>query len=132
LNSFWETCFLGDNGNDDKDDGRGDNNDDGSNDDDNGGGDNDDVGSNNNNNGGGDNNDDGGGGWDTLTAAGIDTDNNQLKAEMDNGCGRPRGGGKVHDQRRPWFPCNFLEIFFCFCILPTMWLGNNAVCSFFF
>jgi len=82
-----------DNDDDDKEDGS--NDDDGSN---GGDGNNDDSsdGDNNGSNGG-----DSGGGCDTVMAAGIDTDNNQLKAAMDNGHGRPRGC--------PWFPCcNFL------------------------
>jgi len=39
----------------------------------------------------------GGGGWDTATAAGIDTDNNQLKEAIDNGRGWPRGAVAVVD-----------------------------------
>jgi len=26
-----------------------------------------------------------------------------------NGRGQPRGGGRGHDRRRPWFPCDFLS-----------------------
>ena len=87
----------GNNGNDNEDEGGGDNNNDSSDDDNNGGGDsNDDSSDSDDNSGSGGNN---GGGCDTATAAGIDTDNNQLKQAMDNGRERPRG--------RPWFPCSF-------------------------
>ena len=85
----------------DDDKGGGDNDDDGSDEDHNGGCDNDDNSSDGDDNGG--NGGDGGYG-DTATSVSIDTDNNQLKAAMDNGRGRPRGGGRVHDRRRPWFP----------------------------
>ena len=89
----------GDNSDDDDDDDNdeedGSNNDDGSN----GGNDNNDDSSDGDNN--GSNGGDSSGSCDTVMAAGIDTDNNQLKAAMDNGHGRPRGC--------PWFPCcNFL------------------------
>jgi len=30
---------------------------------------------------------------------------------MDNGHGRPRDGGRVHDRQRPWLPRNFLVSF---------------------
>jgi hypothetical protein len=44
---------------------------------------------------------DGGGGCNTATAVGIDRQvNNQLKAAIDTGRGRPRGGGRGHGQRR--------------------------------
>ena len=104
-----------DNGNDDDNEGSGNNNDDGSDGDDNGGGENIDDSSTGDNNGG--NGGDGGGGCETVTAAGIDTDNNQLKAAMDNGRGQPIGC--------PWFPCcNFLVSCFAFafckeCVLRT-------------
>ena len=92
----------GDKGDNDNDKGGGDNDDDGSDKDDNGGCDNNDDSSDGDDNGG--NGGDCGGGCDTTKAAGIDTDNNQLKAAMDNGRGWPKGGGRVHDRRRPWFP----------------------------
>jgi hypothetical protein len=48
---------------------------------------------------------DGGGGCNTATAVGIDRQvNNQLKAAIDTGRGRPRGGGRGHSQRRHGLP----------------------------
>jgi hypothetical protein len=87
-------CGGGDNGNNDN--GGGDNDKDGSDDNDNGGSDNnnDDDRSDDNDNGG--NRGNGVGGCDTATAVGIDKkDNNQLKAAMEKGRRRPRGGGRV-------------------------------------
>ena len=85
----------------------------------NGSNDNDNGSSNNNNNGSDDNNNGGNrgnsrGGCDTIMAVSIDKeDNNQLKVSMDNGCGCPRGGGRVltTDYRHPRFPCDFLVRF---------------------
>jgi len=112
--------------NGDDDNGGGNNNNDGSDDNDNSGSDNDNDGSDGNNNGG--NRGDGGGDCDTATAVGIDKeDSNQLKVAMDNGRGRPRGGGRVLTASAHCFmqcPCEL----FLFCILQRMWLGNNAVC----
>ena len=56
-------------------------------------------------------------------AAGIDTDNNKLKEAMDNGHGRPRGGGRVHDRQRPWFPLNFLVSVTAFAFCKECALG---------
>ena len=75
-------------------------------DDDNGGGDNDNDGGDDNDDGGDDdhnggNGGKGGGGCNTATAVGIDRQvKNQLKAAIDTGRGRPRGGGRGHGQRR--------------------------------
>jgi hypothetical protein len=75
-------------------DGGGDNGDGDNGDDDNGG----DV-SDDDHNGG--NGSDGGGGCNTAMAVGIDRQvNNQLKAAIDTGRRRPRGGGKGHGQQR--------------------------------
>ena len=105
--------------------GGGDNNENGSNEDDNSSGDNDDNSSDDDDNGG--NGGDDGGGCDTATAAGIDidTDKNQLKEAMDNRRGWPRVGGRVHDQRRPWFPHNFLVSFFAFAFCIGCALGTT-------
>jgi hypothetical protein len=87
----------GDNGDDDN--GGGDNDNEGINDDGDGGGDKDDDVSVDDHNGG--NGGDGGGGCNTATAVGIDRQvNNQLKAAIDTGRGRPSGGGRGHGQRR--------------------------------
>jgi len=108
---------------DDDDGGSGDNNENGSNEDDNIIGDNDDDSSDDDDNGG--NGGDGDGGCVTATVAGIDIDTgkNQLKEAMDNGHRWPRGGGRVHDQRRPWFPHNFLVSFFAFAFCIGCALG---------
>jgi hypothetical protein len=66
-----------------------------------------------------------GGGCDTAMAAGIDADNNQLKVAMNNGRGRPRGGGRGHDRRRPWFPCNFRVSFFAFAFCKECGWGTT-------
>jgi hypothetical protein len=80
----------GNNGNDDNG-GIDDNND--------GGNDKDDDISNDDHNGG--NGGDSSGGCNTATAVGIHRQvNNQLKAAIDTGRGRPRGGGRGHCQRR--------------------------------
>ena len=85
--------------NDNNDNGGGDNDNDGIDDNDNGGDDKDDDVSDDDHNGG--NGGDGGGGCNTATAVGIDRQvNNQLKAAIDTGHGRPRGGGRSHGQRR--------------------------------
>ena len=87
----------GGNGNDDN--GGGDNHNDGIDDNDDGGDDKDDDGSDVNHNGG--NGGNSGGGCNTALAVGIDRQvNNQLKAAIDTGRGRPRGGGRGHGQRR--------------------------------
>jgi hypothetical protein len=87
----------GDNGDDDN---GGDNNDnDGIDNKDNGGDDKDDDVSNDDHNGGNDGDDSGD--CNTVTAVGIDRQvNNQLKAVIDTGRGRPRGGGRGHGQLR--------------------------------
>ena len=80
--------------NDKKDDGGGDNDYDGSDGNDNGASDNDNDGSDDNDNGG--NRGNGVGGCNTAKVVGIDKeDNNQLEVAIDNGCGWPRGGGRV-------------------------------------
>ena len=114
----------GDGGGDTGDDenGGGDNDNDGIDDNDDGGDDKDDDVSDDDHNGG-----DGGGDCDTATAVvGIDRQvNNQLKAAIDTGRGRPRGGGRGYGQRRHWF---ILVSFFYFAFCKEMWLVNNAVC----
>jgi hypothetical protein len=91
----------GDNGNDDN--GGGDKDNEGIDDNDDGGDDKDDEVSDDDHNGG--NGGDGGGGCNTATAVGIDRQvNNQLKAAIDTGRGRPRGGGRGHGQRRHGLP----------------------------
>ena len=89
---------------------------------DNGGGDNDNGGSDTDNNGSGDNDNggncgDGGGGCNTSTAVGIDKeDNNQLKVTIDNGRGRPRGGGRVLTAGAHGFKLILVNFFyFSFC-----------------
>jgi hypothetical protein len=65
----------------------------------------------------GDNCGDGGGGCNTSTAVGIDKeDNNQLKVTMDNGRGRPRGGGRVLTAGAHGFKLILVNFFyFSFC-----------------
>jgi hypothetical protein len=86
----------GDNNNGGSDD---DNDNDGIDNNDDGGDDKDDDISDDDHNGG--NGGDGGGGCNTATAVGIDRQvNNQLKAAIDTGRGRPRRGGRGHGQQR--------------------------------
>jgi hypothetical protein len=46
-----------------------------------------------------------------------------------NGHGQPRGGGRGHDRRRPWFPCDFLVSFSAFAFYKECgWGKTHAVC----
>ena len=89
----------GDNGDDNNGGSDDDNDNDGIDNNDDGGDDKDDNISDDDHNGG--NGGDGGGGCNTATAVGIDRQvNNQLKAAIDTGRGRPRRGGRGHGQQR--------------------------------